>query len=94
MMTLSGDRVRRATQIARDLTLDLQAMEIDFQTEGLQELFHAVEELRERLLPMFREKSNPHKCENPRLIQSLARKLGKRRARLFKSVAKIHNLLT
>jgi hypothetical protein len=32
MTTLSGDRVRRATQIARDLTLDLQTMEVDFET--------------------------------------------------------------
>jgi hypothetical protein len=29
--TLSGDRVRQATQIAKDLTLDLQSMEIDFE---------------------------------------------------------------
>src|ERR1700752_3904716 len=42
MATLSGDRVRRATQIAKDLTIDLQAMEVDFETEGLEELFHAV----------------------------------------------------
>ena len=57
MTSLSRDRVRRATQIAKDLTLDLQAMEIDFETEGLKELLNAVEDLRERLLPMFRSKS-------------------------------------
>jgi hypothetical protein len=53
MSTMSADRVRRATQIAKDLTIDLQAMEVDFETEGLQELFHAVDELHERLIPMF-----------------------------------------
>ena len=58
MATMSGDRVRRATQIARDLVIDLQAMEVDFETEGLPELFRAVEELRERLIPMFGVKSN------------------------------------
>ena len=57
MSTMSADRVRRATQITKDLTVDLQAMEVDFETEGLEELFHAVEELRERLIPMFRAKS-------------------------------------
>jgi hypothetical protein len=54
MTTLSRDRVRRATQIARDLTIDLQSLEIDLETEGLTELFHAVEGLRERLLPLCR----------------------------------------
>jgi phosphoribosylpyrophosphate synthetase len=53
MTALSADRVRRATQIAKELTIDLQAMEIDFETEGLRELFQAVEELRERLMPIF-----------------------------------------
>ena len=53
MATVSADRVRRATQIAKELTIDLQAMEIDFETEGLRELFQAVEELRERLMPIF-----------------------------------------
>ena len=52
METLSRDRVRRATQIARDLTIDLQSLEVDSGTEGLSELFQAVEELRERLLPL------------------------------------------
>lgn len=57
MTTLSADRVRRAIQIAKELTIDLQAMEIDFGTEGLQELFRAVEDLRERLIPIFGPKS-------------------------------------
>lgn len=54
MSTLSEDRVRRATQIAKDLTIDLQSLEVDFGTEGLTELFRAIEDLYERLLPLFR----------------------------------------
>ena len=52
--TLSEDRVRRATQIAKDITIDLQSLEVDFDTEGLAELFQAIETLHERLLPLFR----------------------------------------
>jgi len=51
---LSEDRVRRATQIAKDLTIDLQSLEVDFGTEGLTELFKAIEGLQERLAPLFR----------------------------------------
>lgn len=54
MSTLSEDRVRRATQIAKDLTIDLQSLEVDFDTEGLSELFQAIDELHERLVPLFR----------------------------------------
>jgi hypothetical protein len=51
--TLSEDRVRRAIQIAKDLSLDLQSMEVDFGTAGLPELFRAIVELHERLTPLF-----------------------------------------
>jgi len=54
MSTLSEDRVRRATQMAKDLTIDLQSLEVDFGTEGLTELFQAIESLHERLTPLFR----------------------------------------
>jgi len=54
MSTLAEDRVRRATQIAKDLTVDLQSLEVDFGTEGIAELFQAIEGLRERLAPLFR----------------------------------------
>lgn len=53
MSTLSEDRVRRATQIAKDLTIDLQSLEVDFETAGLTDLFHAIEALHERLAPLF-----------------------------------------
>jgi len=52
--TLTEDRVRRATQMAKELSLDLQALEVDFGTEGLAELYKAIDELHERLLPLFR----------------------------------------
>jgi hypothetical protein len=51
--TLTRDRVRRATQIAKDLTIDLQSLEVDFETDGLTELFHAIQALQERLAPLF-----------------------------------------
>ena len=51
---LSEDRVRRATQIAKNLTVDLQSPKVDLSTEGLGDLFPAVEALHERLIPLFR----------------------------------------
>ena len=53
MTTLSEDRVRRATQLAKDLTLDLQSLDVDLDTEGLRELYRAVEDLHGRLAPLF-----------------------------------------
>jgi glyoxylate carboligase len=54
MNTLSADRVRRATQIARDLNVDLQSMEVDFSTDGLRDLFDAITALHDRLALLFR----------------------------------------
>jgi hypothetical protein len=52
---LSEERVRRATQIAKDLTLDLESMELGLETDGLANLHHAVEGLHERLVPLFKK---------------------------------------
>ena len=52
---LSQERVRRATQITRDLTLDLESLELGLETQGLANLFQAVERLHERLLPLFKK---------------------------------------
>ena len=52
---LAKERVRRTTQIARDLTVDLESMELSFETAGLAELFQAVEGLHERLEPLFKK---------------------------------------
>ncbi|HUJ30973.1 MAG TPA: hypothetical protein VLY23_06805 [Candidatus Acidoferrum sp.] len=46
---LSAERVRRATQIANDLVLDVQAMDVGVETEGIKELFTAIEDLHRRL---------------------------------------------
>ena len=50
---LSAERVRRATQINKDLAMDLQSLEIGVETEGLNELFRAVRDLHESLAPLF-----------------------------------------
>ncbi len=50
---LSQERVRRATQIAKDLTIDLESFEVGLETEGLANLYHAVAGLHERLAPLF-----------------------------------------
>lgn len=52
---LSAQRVKRATQLARDLTVDLESVEIGFDTPGLKELFDAVNRLQERLMPLFQK---------------------------------------
>ena len=46
---LSAERVRRATQLAKDLSLDLQSVEVTFETPGLRELFDAIDDLHRRL---------------------------------------------
>ena len=53
---LSKERVRRATQIATDLTIDLESLELGLETEGMANLFHAIEGLHERLAPLFKTK--------------------------------------
>jgi hypothetical protein len=53
---LSKERVRRAAQIARDLALDLESLDLSLETEGMSNLFHAVEDLYERLKPLFKDK--------------------------------------
>ena|SRR5437868_3274567 len=46
---LSAQRVRRATQLTKDLTIDLESVEIGFETPGLKQLYDAVDALHERL---------------------------------------------
>jgi hypothetical protein len=52
---LSVERVRRATQITKDLTIDLESMEVSLETGGLADLFSAVESLQLRLAPLFKK---------------------------------------
>ena len=52
---LSEERVRRATQITKDLTTDLESLELGLDTPGLEKLSQAVNRLHERLSPLFRK---------------------------------------
>lgn len=52
---LSAERVRRATQITKDLTIDLESLELGLETEGLEKLYQAVRALYERMEPLFRK---------------------------------------
>lgn len=49
--TMAADRVRRATEIAKELTIDLESAKVGFETEQMTELYRAVDDLRERLAP-------------------------------------------
>jgi hypothetical protein len=51
---LAMERVRRATQLAHDLALDLESTEVSFETPGLEALFGAVSGLHARLANLFR----------------------------------------
>src|SRR5579863_9445300 len=53
---LTEERVKRATQLTRDLTIDLQSLELDLETAGLEKLFQATNGLFELLVPLFRKK--------------------------------------
>ena len=53
---LAAQRVRRATQLTRDLTIDLESVEIGIETPGLKELFQAGQSLQERLAPLVTNK--------------------------------------
>ena len=55
---LSAERVRRTTQLAKDLHLDLETVEVGLETEGLEELFQAIDSLHGRLAPLFKAKGS------------------------------------
>lgn len=46
---LAAQRVHRAGQLARDLSLDLENMDVTMETEGLQDLYQAVGQLHRQL---------------------------------------------
>jgi hypothetical protein len=50
---LAAQRVHRATQLAKDLSLDLQTVEVSVDTEGLGDLYQAVDDLHRRLGLLF-----------------------------------------
>jgi hypothetical protein len=51
MLTL--ERVRRGTQIAHDLSLDLDSTDVSFETPGLEGLFGAVQGLYKKLAHLY-----------------------------------------
>jgi hypothetical protein len=51
---MSAERVKRATQIANDLCLDLQTVDIGIDTPGVVELFNAIDDLRRRLATLLK----------------------------------------
>lgn len=46
---LATQRVRRATQLAKDLSLDLESMDVTVETEGLQDLYQTIGRLHRQL---------------------------------------------
>ncbi len=52
---LTHERIRRATQISQNLTLDIDASEVTFETEGIVELFQAIEGVYRRLARLFKK---------------------------------------
>jgi hypothetical protein len=54
---LAVQRVQRATQLANDLCLDLQTVEVTADTEGVGDLYRAVDDLRRRLDLLFKRET-------------------------------------
>jgi hypothetical protein len=54
---MSAERVKRATQIANDLSLDLQSTDIGIETPGIKELFDAIDNLRRRLATLLKREA-------------------------------------
>ena len=46
---MSAERVRRATQIANDLCLDIQCADVGLETKGIVDLYNAVGDLHHRI---------------------------------------------
>jgi len=53
MLQVTSQRVEMATQFVKDVTCDLESLDVDFDTPGLPELNKAVRTLAERLSKLF-----------------------------------------
>jgi hypothetical protein len=51
---MSAERVKRGIQIANDLSLDLQTVDVGIETPGITELFDAIDNLRRRLAVLLK----------------------------------------
>ena len=54
---MSAERVKRATQISTDLSLDLQSIEVGIDTPGMADLFTAVDDLHRRLATLLKREA-------------------------------------
>ena len=54
---MSAERVKRATQICTDLSLDLQTVDVGIDTPGITGLYNAVEDLQRRLGALVKRES-------------------------------------
>ena len=52
---LATQRVHRATQLAKDLSLDLQNMDVTVETDGLQDLYQTIGQLHRQLEVLCRQ---------------------------------------
>lgn len=52
---LAAERVRLMTNLGQNLSTDLDATEVSFETEGLEDLFHSVQGLHTRLSYLFKK---------------------------------------
>jgi hypothetical protein len=53
---MSAERVKRATQISNDISLDLQSVEVGIDTPGIIDLFNAVDDLHRRLVALLKRR--------------------------------------
>jgi hypothetical protein len=51
---MSAERVKRATKICTDLSLDLQTVDVGLDTPGIGELFNAIDDLHRRLAKLLK----------------------------------------
>ena len=51
---MSAERVKRATQLSNDVSLDLQSVEVGIDTPGIVDLFNAVDDLHRRLATLLK----------------------------------------
>jgi hypothetical protein len=56
---MAAERVKRATQMSKELSLDLQSVEVTFETPGILALSNAVDDLHRRLAVLLNRKIEP-----------------------------------
>jgi hypothetical protein len=54
---MSAERVKRASQICTDLSLDLQTVDVGIDTPGISGLYNAVDDLHRRLGALLKRES-------------------------------------